>query len=264
MKKILFLALVAGAFVAFVGLDAVKGAVHHARSVVREHLTNDVPLRTQLAEAQALVDAYAESVIRGEVAAENLEEMIGGVEREVRVLETRVTRERDALVLLQRDLEVVATSTSPAAADREALAAARRFRAHGEMLERRQKDLERLRQEHANTLAAIQGAKTEQVRLTEEIRVLAAEIESLEARTAAAQTRESVGDAQVSSSGFAAAEERIAGIRSAVRERDKLLEYYEYARAPVLAEGERVLAPDETPGDPRQAVEEALAAWPAR
>ena len=71
-------------------LDVVRGALGRARDEIRESITSEIPLRTQLAEAQAQIDAYAESVIRGEVAAENLTEMIRDVEREVRVLDVAV------------------------------------------------------------------------------------------------------------------------------------------------------------------------------
>ncbi len=183
MKKILLIGLIAAGVIAFVGVDAVTSALHHARSEIRESITSDVPLKTQLAEAQAQIDAYAESVIRGEVAAENLSEMIGDVAREVRVLETRVERERLALVAMRRGLEVVPTSTATTDEEREAVRRTRLFKAQAQLLDRRQQDLTRLQREHQTTLGSIDEAKAEQMRLSEEVHVLAAEIESLEART---------------------------------------------------------------------------------
>jgi DNA repair exonuclease SbcCD ATPase subunit len=261
MKKLLILTALGVGLVAFVGLDVVKGAIHRARTDIRDALTADVPLKTQLAEARAQVDAYAESIIRGEVAADNLSEMIQGVEREVRVLESRVGSERVALVDMKRKLEVVPTSTGPRKEDQEALRRARVFKAQSELLERRRADLARLQEEYQGTQASLQKARGEQTRLTEEVKVLAAEIESLDARTAAAQTRRAVGDATISSSGFAEARQRLTQIENRVKERNKLLHYYEYERAPVDTETADTLS---TSGqtDPRAAIDEALAAFP--
>jgi predicted nuclease with TOPRIM domain len=261
MKKILLIGLIAAGVIAFVGVDAVTSALHHARSEIRESITSDVPLKTQLAEAQAQIDAYAESVIRGEVAAENLSEMIGDVAREVRVLETRVERERLALVAMRRGLEVVPTSTATTDEEREAVRRTRLFKAQAQLLDRRQQDLTRLQREHQATLGSIDEAKAEQMRLSEEVHVLAAEIESLEARTSAARTREAVGDSIVSSSGYAEAQQRLKKIRTAVKERNKLLEYYEYERRPVSSAAS-VLSAEELPTDARSAIDEALAAYP--
>lgn len=262
MKKLILIGLVAAGLVAFVGVDVVRGALGRARNEIRETLTSDVPLRTQLAEAQTQIDAYAESVIRGEVAAENLAEMIRDVQREVKGLETGVERERVALVAMKRGLEVVPTSTAQTDEEREALRRTRLFRAKAELLDRRRKDLERLNLEYESTLASLQEARNEQARLAQEVHVLAAEIESLEARTAAARTREAVGDAIVSSSGYAEAQQKLKGIRSSIRERNKLLEYYEYQRRPVNGEMAIDVRVDTYAEDPRTAIDEALAAFP--
>ena len=264
MKKLILIGLVAAGLVAFVGVDVVRGALGRARTEIRETLTSDVPLRTQLAEAQTQIDAYAESVIRGEVAAENLAEMIRDVEREVRGLDAGVERERLALVAMRRGLEVVPTSTATTNEEREALRRTRMFRAKAELLDRRRGDLDRLNQEYATTLASLEEARSEQARLSQEVHVLAAEIESLEARTAAAQTREAVGDAIISSSGYAEAQKRLKSVRSAIRERNKLLEYYEYERRPVRGSDASVTRPSDLPADPRAAIDDALAAHPAQ
>jgi len=265
MKKLLILTLVGAALVAFVGVDVVKGSLGRARDDIRASLTANVPLETQLAEAQALVDSYAESVIKGEVASENLAEMIQGVKREVRVLEGRVGRQRLALVSLKRNLEVVPTSTAPRPEDREAVQRARVFKAQSALLARRRADLDRLQKEYAATQGSLAEARSEQQRLAEEVHVLAAEIESLEARTAAARTRKAVGDATISSSGFAEAQEHLKKIRSTVKERNKLLTYYEYERRPVHANSEGIAVTADDDGlaeDPRAAIEDALASFP--
>jgi peptidoglycan hydrolase CwlO-like protein len=264
MKKLLILVLAAGAVVAFVGTDVVRGALHKARDDIRSHLTAQIPLEQQLAEAQALVDSYAESVIKGEVAADNLAEMITQVEREVRGLDSRVATERQSLVSLRRDLEVVPTSTAPRPEDHEAVRRAAAFKAEAQLLDRRKADLARLRKEHATTQTSLQEARSEQQRLSQEVQVLAAELESLQARTAAARTRKAVGDATVDSSGYAEARKKLQAIRTTVRERNKLLTYYEYERRPV-AQGTSPSAADAvaTTTDPRASIDEALAAWPA-
>lgn len=264
MKKLIVIGLLAAGLVAFVGVDVVRGALGQAREEIRESLTSQIPLRTQLAEAQAQIDAYAESVIRGEVAAENLTEMIHDVEREVRVLNVSVERERTALVSMRRGLEVVPTSTAPNDEDREAVRRTRLFRAKAELLDRRSQDLARLQREHASTLASLEEARHEQARLAEEVHVLAAEIESLEARTAAARTREAVGDAIVSSSGYADAQERLKSVRSTIRERNKLLEYYEYERRPIRTTGSLTAEFEEVNTDGRAAIDDVLAAFPQR
>lgn len=264
MKKLFLVVLLGAGLALFVGVDVVKGAIGRARDHVRETLTADVPLRTQLAEAEAQIDAYAESVIRGEVAAENLAEMIRDVDREVQTLAGKVERERSTLAALRRGLEVVPTSTAPTEAEREAVRLSRVFTAQAKLLTRRQEDLVRLRREHETTLANLEEAKAEQARLTDEVMVLAAEIESLEARTAAARTREAVGDAVVASSGYAEAQARLQQIRTTVKERNKLLEYYEYERREVRSDGAASLSAGDVPADVRSAIDEALAAFPER
>ena len=67
VKKMAVIALLAIGLAAFVGTDVIKSSVGSVRTAVRDALTSEVPLTNQLAEAQAQVDAYAESIIRGEV-----------------------------------------------------------------------------------------------------------------------------------------------------------------------------------------------------
>jgi len=100
------------------------------------------------------------------------------------------------------------------------------------------------------------------VRLGEEIRVLYAEVESLNARKAAASTRDAVGDRTIAGSGFSKAQERIQEIRSSVREQNKLLQYYEYERVVHVDTAEAMAM--EAPTDAVTAIDEALAAYPAR
>ena len=272
MKKLFLLALIAGGACWFVGSDAVSSAVHSMRAKARAALTKDVPLENQLVEARRQVDAYAESIIRGEVAAENLQDMINGVEREVRSLTVRVDGERKALVAMRTQLgntngDVVPASVRLRHEDADRTAAVRRvhaFKAASSLLERRKSDLERLRREHGQTLGALQQARSERQRLSEEVSVLAAELESLQARKAAARTRRAVGSAGIDRSGFATAQERITKIRSKIREQNKLLRYYEVERvatsAPIVVESTAVLATE----DPAQAIDEALAAFPGK
>jgi DNA repair exonuclease SbcCD ATPase subunit len=268
VKKVALIAVVAIGLVAFVGTDVIKSSVGSVREAVRDALTAEVPLTNQLAEAQAQVDAYAESIIRGEVAAENLRDMIGGVEREVRGLTVRVERERAALAQLRDGLSggdgavPVALKPTDASEHRGVLRRVRAFEASSELLERRTQDLGRLKEEYKTTLASLETARGEQVRLGEEIRVLAAELESLNARKAAARTRNAVGDSSVASSGFAKAHERIKKIRSTLREQNKLLQYYEYERVVRVEPSAAVTV--EVPADPVTAIDEALAAYPAR
>lgn len=266
MKKVALIAVLAIGLVAFVGTDVIKSSVGSVREAVRDALTAEVPLKNQLAEAQGQVDAYAESIIRGEVAAENLRDMIGGVEREVRALSVRVERERTALASLRDGLSggdgAVPVAFAPSGGDqRKVLRRVRSFEAANELLARRAQDLERLKEEYKATLASLEAARTEQVRLAEEVRVLAAELESLNARKAAARTRNAVGDSTIASSGYAKAHQRIQKIRSTLREQNKLLQYYEYERVVRVEPSAAVAA--EVPEDPLTAIDEALAAYPA-
>jgi len=268
VKKLALIALVGIGLVAFIGTDVLKTSVGSMRSHVRSALTAEVPLQNQLAEARAQVDLYAESIIRGEVAAENLRDMIAGVEREVRALSVRTDRERVALAAMREQLAATGAEAVPAsltpdtpADQRGARRRVRSFQAASELLTRRTSDLERLQGEYNATLGSLQQARGEQVRLGEEVRVLGAELQSLAARKAAAHTRHAVGDKTIAGSGFANAQERIKKIRSAVREQNKLLQYYEYERvvrfdtAAAVAMG--------TPTDAVTAIDEALAAYPA-
>jgi len=265
------IALVAIGLVAFVGTDVIKSSVGSVRDQIRDSLTSEVPLQNQLAEAQTQVDAYAESIIRGEVAAENLRDMIAGVEREVRGLTVRVERERVALAQMRdglapgKDGEIRPAELRPvevAADQRNVLRRVHAYKAANELLHRRTSDLERLKGEYQSTLGSLEQARTEQVRLGEEIRVLAAELESLNARKAAARTREAVGDSTISGSGFNAAQERIAKIRSKLREQNKLLQYYEYERVVRVDDADPAMADLST--DPVTAIDEALATYPGK
>jgi len=267
MKKLFLVALGAVALAAFVGSDVIGSTVGHLRTSVRQALTARVPLSNQLAEAQAQVDAYAESIIRGEVASENLRDMIGGVEREVRALRVRSEHERTALASLRSTLQaqgaVVPTALGPEDGpdQQHALRRVRTFQATQALLERRRSDLERLKGEYAATVTSLTKARSEQVRLGEEVHVLAAELESLRARKAAARTRDAVGDRTIAGSGFAEAKKRIQNIRSAVREQNKLLQYYEYER---VVRVDPLAEANEVPGDALSAIDEALATYPAK
>jgi phage shock protein A len=274
VKKLTVIALLAIGLVAFIGTDVVKSSVGSVRDAVRGALTADVPLGNQLAEAQAQVDAYAESIIRGEVAAENLQDMIAGVEREVRSLTVRVDHERTALASLRAGLDgsavaaggaEVPTALAPSrrADQRGVLRRVQAFEATNELLGRRMRDLERLEAEYQATQESLAVAHTEQARLAEEVRVLAAELESLQARKAAARTRTAVGDSSVSSSGFAEAQARIKKIRSELSEQNKLLQYYDYKRVVQMDPMSSLEATGATT-DPAAAIDAALAAYPAR
>jgi septal ring factor EnvC (AmiA/AmiB activator) len=278
MKKLALIAFLAIGLTAFVGTDVIKSSMGSVRTSVRDALTAEVPLQNQLAEAQVQVDSYAESIIRGEVAAENLRDMIGGVEREVRGLTVRVDHERGVLASLRDGMsgtstsgpsangEVLTASTlKPVVAkdQRETLRRVRSFKASSELLGRRHSDLARLKREYGTTLGSLEEARGEQSRLGEEIRVLAAELESLSARKAAARTRNAVGDSSISGSGFHVAQDRIKKIRSKLREQNKLLQYYEYERV-VRVDGTTGTSMVDMSADPVAAIDEALASYPAK
>ena len=63
-------------------------------------------------------------------------------------------------------------------------------------------------------------------------------------------------------SGWSAARERIDGIRASLREQSKLLAYYEVERTELVDEPLATLPVSAQ--DPAQAIDEVLAAWPAR
>jgi hypothetical protein len=243
VKKILLIALAVAGVAAFVGFDVVGASVRGARDSLRASLSSTVPLRTQLAEAKASVDAYAENVIRGEVAAENLAEMIETAEREVRARTGAIDRERRSLAALRDTLaqgHVQLASDGPLQAvpaggdaDRDAVRRARRFEVAAALLARRQKDLESLRAEREATLREVATAKEEQVRLSQEVEVLAAEVQSLEARQSVARTRDACRGAAVACSGYGEAEARIQAIRTTVREQNKRLEHYAVRPSPI-------------------------------
>lgn len=263
-KKLIVLAALTAGVVAFVGSDVVGSTWHRARAAVRETLSANVPLKTQLAEARAQVDAYAEHVIKAEVAAEGLARTITETEREVRGLAARVERERMALSEAKDQLTIVPAGIEVAPhAARDAARRVGAFRLSSQALERRSSDLEALRREHAATLASIEQAKAEQVRLSQEVGTLAAELTSLEARQAAARTREAVGDATLSTNGYALARERLDEIRAAISEKDRLLRYYEVRRESAAVEGDLSVPVASTPAEAVAAIDEALASWPS-
>lgn len=263
-RKLVLTAALAAGVVAFVGTDVVRSTWSRARSAVRESLSSNVPLQTQLAEARAQIDAYAEHVIKAEVAAEGLARTIAETEREVRGLAARVERERSTLAETKERLSVTPTGLLPAPHVAQAASrSVQSFRSASATLERRTTDLATLRQEHASTLAAIAEAQAEQTRLAEEVRTLAAEIQSLEARQSAARTRASVGDGTLAANGFAAARERLDAIRASLSEKDRLLRYYEVRRGSTEAGAEVTADTTGTPAEALAAIDEALAAWPA-
>ncbi|MDJ0975762.1 MAG: hypothetical protein QNJ98_14975 [Planctomycetota bacterium] len=276
MKKLLCLGLAVGAVVAFVGADVIGSAVGDARDSIRTALTKDVPLETRLAEAKVKIDAYAENIIDGEVAAANMKDMIADTKREVRALTARANHERKTLVALRAHFggshadgthEVVPTAyvVEDRALSRDAMVHVRTFKATSEMLTRRQSDLVRLEEQYQSTLAALEQARTERMRLSEEARVLEAEIESMNARKAAAQTRKSVGDHGISSSGYAEAEKSLKQIRNEIRKQNKLLKYYEtryeLEHADTYTSGHTGFTVEVE--DPAAAIEEALASYPS-
>jgi phage shock protein A len=262
-RKLFWTAALAAGVVAFVGTDVVKHSWCRARASVRQSLTAHVPLEAQLAEARAQVDAYAEHVIKAEVAADRLGRAITETEREVRALAVRSQRERAGLGETKERLTVATVSVDESG--QVAQDAARRvqsFRLTSQALERRTADLATLREEYAATQNSLEDARGEQVRLAQEVMTLAAELQSLAARTAAARTRESVGDATISSSGYAAAREKIDAIRNAIAEKDKLLRYYEVRRDVGALGNENLALAPTTPSDALGAIDEALASYP--
>jgi hypothetical protein len=239
VKRLVLLLLVGGAAVAFVGVDVVGSTVRRARASVRASLMSDVPLKTQVAEARAQIDRYAENVIRGEIAAEGLKDAIARTAHEVRGRRVALERERASLTNLRASLEQRATVTMTSATvpsdapvatratdeERAAVRRARAFQSAATILERREQDLAALERDHATTMQEIEAAKAAQVRLADEVAVLESEVAALEARTAVARTRKAC-DAQIDRSGYGEAEARIAAIRAKVREQDRKLEYY--------------------------------------
>ncbi|MCB9824434.1 MAG: hypothetical protein H6826_03675 [Planctomycetes bacterium] len=270
MRKLIWTALVVGGAAWFIGTDAISSRVAQLRAEARNAVAAEVPLKNQLEEARRQVDAYAESIIRGEVAAEGLADRIRETEREVRTLATRVGNEREALASLRAtmggDEHVIATSVPLRPEVRTSqdgtLRRVRAFQTASVRLERRAQDLQRLKAEHASTLSALEQARDEQSRLGEEVRLLSAELESLEARKAAARTREGVLAEGLDASGWSAARERIDAIRASLREQSKLLAYYEVERTELVDEPLATLPVSAQ--DPAQAIDEVLAAWPAR
>ena len=183
MHKLLMTGLVVAGVVAFVGTDVVGATVRRARESVRSSLQKDVPLSTRLAEARAQVDAFAENVIRGEVAAERLAEMVETTKREVARRRGGLERERQSLATLKAGLEAQPTarlvSDGPARAtdvEREALRRARDFQVATTLLERRERDLAGLERDWQATVREVEAAKAQQMRLSEEVNVLQAEV----------------------------------------------------------------------------------------
>jgi len=241
LRKLIWTGVIVGGVVLFIGTDVVGSTIRRARESVRASLTSPVPLRTQLAEAKAQVDAYAENVIRGEIAAESLKDTIDRTTREVAARRGAIERERVALASMKSALDARASSGSthlasasvsdgfsrPAKSDeeRQAVRRARDFRTAAAILERREADLAGLTKDYDATMREVASAKAAQQRLAEEVNVLRAEIEALEARASVAQTRKAC-DEVIDKSGYGEAQSRLEAIRASVREQNKRLEYY--------------------------------------
>jgi hypothetical protein len=232
VRRLFLIALILTGVAAFVGFDVVGASVRSAREAVRTRITSAIPLRTQLAEAKAQVDAYAENVIRGEIAAENLADRISETAREVSLRKAGLERERSSLHALRSSLErdtARLVSDGPrqvSEEERAAMRRAREFQAAQTIAERRAKDLEGLRSDHAATLREIAAAKEQQTRMAEEVSVLEAEVVALEARESVAQTRAACRDASIDASGHGAAQQRLTSIRDRIKEKNRRLEYY--------------------------------------
>ncbi len=269
MKRLALIALCLIGTAWFVGADALSSRVAAWRAEARRVVAADVPLKNQLAEARQQVDAYAESIIRGEVAADALADRIRETERETVALARHLDQERQVLAALRTSFgasDAVVPASHPlrpmrGSPEEAALRRARAFQSASVRLERRTEDLHRLKSEHAATLDSLEKARAEQMRLGEEVRLLAGELESLEARRAAARTRDGVSAASANASGFALARERIDAVRSALREQSKLLAYYEVERVEALDDATTADLPFT---DPALAIDEVLASWPAR
>ena len=86
---------------------------------------------------------------------------------------------------------------------------------------------------------------------------------SITHRKAAAQTRASVGDKSITSSGFAEADGSLKEIRNELRKQEKLLQYYEMRQeADVARWTQDTYVPEAV--DASQAIEEVLAAYPGQ
>lgn len=233
MKKLILIGIGLACAGAFIGFDAVHAWVHKARSDVRAQLMSpEMELQAQISSAEELAERCAESVLHGKVALARLDSMIEersrdlerrtkALERDEHVLRTRRTMLAEAQPVYLIGNERVSRRTL----NRDALLRAKAYATDKEILGHLEQTLDELRAQRVQTAAEIEAASVEQVRLDEEIGALKAQLESLKARRAVAQTREE-SKYVFDRSAFDEAREKIAGIRATIAEQNKRLDFY--------------------------------------
>ncbi len=233
MKKLILIGIGLAFAGGFIGFDAVRAFVHKTRQDVRSKLMSpEMELKAQISGAHELAEKCAESVINGKVSLARLDSMIEerardldrrqkSLERDRVVLETRqaLLREGRAVYLINRE------EVSPRTLNRDAVLRAKSFSTDREIYHHLEATLEELRAQRVSTAAEIEAAVVEQARLDEEILSLKAQLESLTARRAVAQTREE-SQYVFDRSTFDQARDKVAEIRATIAEQNKRLDFY--------------------------------------
>ncbi len=233
MKKLILIGIGLACAGGFIGLDAVNAFVQKTRQDVRSKLMSpEMELKAQISGAQELAEKCAESVINGKVSLARLDSMIAerardldrrqkSLERDRAVLETRQSMLREGRTVYLVNREEVSQRTL----NRDALLRAKSFSTDREIYSHLEVTLEELRAQRVSTAAEIESAVVEQARLDEEILSLKAQLESLTARRAVAQTREE-SQYVFDRSTFDQARDKVAEIRATIAEQNKRLDFY--------------------------------------
>lgn len=233
MKKLILIGIGLACAGAFIGFDAVHAWVDQTRSDVRSQLMSpEMELRAQISSAEELAEKCAESVIDGKVALARLDSMIEQRAQDLRRREKALQRDRHVLqtrrTMLEEDRSVYLIGTeqvSRKTLNRDALLRAKAYSTDQEIHGHLEQTLLELRAQRSRTAIEIDEAAVEQARLDEEIHSLKAQLESLTARRAVAQTREE-SKYVFDRSTFDEARDKIAGIRAKIAEQNKRLDFY--------------------------------------
>ncbi|MHC4959088.1 MAG: hypothetical protein ACYTGN_12010 [Planctomycetota bacterium] len=233
MKKLILVGIGLAGAAAFIGFDAVEAFVDHTRSHVRSHLMSpEMELQKQLAEAKRLSHSCVESIQQGEMSLAKLDTLIEERERDLAYRNRQLAFQRTVLEArkglldsgLQR-IEIRGELYNRGEVNRDAVLRAKTYSSNRDICQQLEETLMALKMQRDQTSHEIKEAATEQKRLENDVAVLKAELENLQARKAVAQTR-SEAEYVFDRSTFDQARDKIAEIRATIAVQNRQLDLY--------------------------------------
>ena len=233
MKKLILVGIGLAGAAAFIGFDAVEAFVDHTRSHVRSQLMSpEMELQKQLAEAKRLSHSCVESIQQGELSLAKLDTLIEERERDLAYRHRQLAFQRSVLEqrkgLLESGLqriEIRGALYNRGEVNRDAVLRAKTYASNRDICQQLEDTLMALKAQRDQTSHEIKEARTEQKRLKNDVAVLKAELENLQARKAVAQTR-TEAEYVFDRSTFDQARDKIAEIRATIAVQNRQLDLY--------------------------------------